>query len=133
MSLIKNNARVAAQIAVALERVETECGGGGKLHAAAAAAVDIPVVIGGSILDVHYRVLDDNLEVSCIPFIYPPAPRLKAETKTNSRAADAESSSVPLPKGLLATSPHPASPLERKTFLIIFFLLLIHLWFHVHV
>lgn len=67
MSLIKNNARVAAQIAVALERVEMECEGGVKLHA----AVDVPnapVVIGGSILDVHYRVLDENLEVSHILF-----------------------------------------------------------------
>jgi hypothetical protein len=63
ISLIKNNARVAAQIAVALERVETECESGGELHAA-----DIPVVIGGSILDTTYRVLDENLEVSCIPF-----------------------------------------------------------------
>jgi hypothetical protein len=61
MSLIKNNAMVAAQIAVALERIETECEAGvEKLNVDECA----PVVIGGSILDVHYRVLDDNLEVS---------------------------------------------------------------------
>lgn len=73
MCLIKNNARVAAQIAVELEKQRSNCGGGEKLHVAKgneASRVDkakpaAPVVVGGSILDVHYRVLEEEkLEVS---------------------------------------------------------------------
>lgn len=66
MSLIKNNAKVAAQIAVALEALKSDCVGGDKLHVVEGLneAAPIPVVIGGSILDVHYRVLDGDLEVS---------------------------------------------------------------------
>lgn len=64
MCLIKNNAKVAAQIAVALCKLQLDRNvDGEKLHAANSSGSDIPVVIGGSILDVHYRVLDDNLEV----------------------------------------------------------------------
>lgn len=66
--LIKNNAKIAAQIAVELEALNNDCEGGRKLHASEPfnEATPVPVVIGGSILDVHYRVLDDidNLEVS---------------------------------------------------------------------
>ena len=62
--LIKNNAMVAAQIAVALETLNTDCNDGEILHADKGFNEATPVVIGGSILDVHYRVLDDNLEVS---------------------------------------------------------------------
>lgn len=66
MCLIRNNAKVAAQIAVALESLNTDCGNGEKLHAVEGLKLNkpAPVVIGGSILDVHYQVLDDNLEVS---------------------------------------------------------------------
>lgn len=86
MCLIKNNARVAAQIAVALGQVQSDCGGGGKLHVVkgdeASSSDDgirkeAPVVIGGSILDVHYRVLEDNLEVSSKDF----SPSLYLELK----------------------------------------------------
>jgi hypothetical protein len=63
--LIKNNARVAAQIAVELEKqsngVATVASGD---ESSSDAAQPTPVVIGGSILDVHYRVLDEHLEVS---------------------------------------------------------------------
>lgn len=85
MSLIKNNAKVAAQIAVALatianddcndggavgdaetrrdfdERIENKAESVGKTNKASAAT---PLVIGGSILDVHYRVKSDELKVS---------------------------------------------------------------------
>lgn len=66
MSLIKNNAKVAAQIAVELAKLQSPSGepmhvsgGGGE------STTGRPLVIGGSILDVHYHVRDDNLEVSC--------------------------------------------------------------------
>lgn len=72
MSLIKNNAKVAAQIAVALANLQSEMKGGEGLHKVESNDNDIklaaPVVIGGSILDVHYRVLDDNLKVSAKNF-----------------------------------------------------------------
>ena len=68
MCLIKNNAKVAAQIAVALENIQStnrDVEGldvaKGDEHGTAASTV----VIGGSILDAHYQVVDDNLEVSC--------------------------------------------------------------------
>lgn len=69
MCLIKNNARVAAQIAVELEKLRSDVGGGEKLHVVKGnegSRVDkpTPVVVGGSILDVHYRVKDEELEVS---------------------------------------------------------------------
>lgn len=61
MSLIKNNAKVAAEIAVALGK-EEEVDGHDRLSNNV--KQNIPVVIGGSIVDIHYRVLDDKLEVS---------------------------------------------------------------------
>lgn len=64
MSLIKNNAKIAAQIAVALEALNSDCEEREKSHVVEGSSEAAPVVIGGSILDVHYRVLDDNLEVS---------------------------------------------------------------------
>jgi menaquinone-dependent protoporphyrinogen IX oxidase len=62
MSLIKNNAKIAAKIAVALALHSYDVDGE-KLHVVKRDEA-APIVIGGSILDVHYRVLDDNLEVS---------------------------------------------------------------------
>lgn len=87
MSLIKNNAKVAAQIAVALSSIFNDCndagaadGGNaettrrdsdGKIENKAKPVVGncnkvatTPLVIGGSILDVHYRVRDNELKVS---------------------------------------------------------------------
>lgn len=68
MSLIKNNAMVAAQIAVELEKLQSGRGSTnvpGVETRQATSSDGAPVVIGGSILDVHYRVTDDaNLEVS---------------------------------------------------------------------
>lgn len=73
MCLIKNNAMVAAQIAVELEKQRSDCGGGEELHVVKGtegSRVDTAkptpvVVVGGSILDVHYRVLaEEKLEVS---------------------------------------------------------------------
>lgn len=73
MSLIKNNAKVAAQIAVELARLQSpSVGGGESVHVYAdggGSKNGRPLVIGGSILDVHYHVLDDNLEVSCKPLL----------------------------------------------------------------
>jgi hypothetical protein len=65
MCLIKNNAKVAAQISVELEKLQLDSGdvtsyqNGNQVNST-------PVVIGGSILDVHYQVLDENLEVSSL-------------------------------------------------------------------
>lgn len=69
MSLIKNNARVAAQIAVELAKLQSpSVVGGESMHVSTGAAGESttgrPLVIGGSVLDVHYHVRDDNLEVS---------------------------------------------------------------------
>lgn len=87
MSLIKNNAKVAAQIAVALSSMSndcndsgaadggnaetTRCASDGKIENKAKPVVGkcnkiaaTPLVIGGSILDVHYRVRDNELKVS---------------------------------------------------------------------
>lgn len=73
MCLIKNNARVAAQIAVALAKLQSDGEGVGRLHAVKSnddgLKDAVPVVIGGSILDVHYRVLEDNLKVSSNNFL----------------------------------------------------------------
>lgn len=63
IALIKNNAWVAAQIAVALIEIDNDTGTG-RADRNEMASTAAPVVIGGSILDVHYRVLEDNLEVS---------------------------------------------------------------------
>jgi hypothetical protein len=71
MCLIKNNAKVAAQIAVELEKLRSDYGGGEKLHVVngdeslrVEKTKPAPVVVGGSILDVHYHVLEEKLEVS---------------------------------------------------------------------
>lgn len=79
MCLIKNNAKVAAQIAVALGQRQLDCGGGEELRDVGGRD-GVPVVIGGSILDVHYRVLDDDLEVS--RFAFSPRPT-QFHTKTS--------------------------------------------------
>lgn len=71
--MIKNNAKVAAQIAVALEasgNLQSDSTGGTELNVVKdhkscdGAGQGVPVVIGGSIMDIHYRVLEGNLEVS---------------------------------------------------------------------
>lgn len=71
MCLIKNNAKVAAQIAVELEKQRSDYEGGAKMQVVkgdessrASTAKPVPVVVGGSILDVHYQVLEGKLEVS---------------------------------------------------------------------
>lgn len=65
ISLIKNNAKVAAQIAVALRDLQSsnKSEDGETQHDVIKDSIK-PVVIGGSILDAHYRVLEGNLEVS---------------------------------------------------------------------
>ncbi|CAO1412627.1 unnamed protein product [Diamesa serratosioi] len=65
MALIQNNAKVAAQISMALSDIERSLkkdGSSEKLNTTTSVAA--PVVIGGSIMDVHYSVLDDHLKVS---------------------------------------------------------------------
>jgi hypothetical protein len=66
MALIKNNAKVAAQIAVELSKLQRDIPKSptneneGKVEK----VKNKPTVIGGSILDIHYRVEEDSLEVS---------------------------------------------------------------------
>lgn len=61
MALIKNNAKVAAQIAVELAKLqENNDAAPLPLNSSAIA----PLVVGGSILDIHYRVQEESLEVS---------------------------------------------------------------------
>ena len=65
IALIQNNAEVAAQISMALSVIERS----GKNDNSSeqiktTMSVAAPVVIGGSIMDVHYSVLDDHLKVS---------------------------------------------------------------------
>jgi hypothetical protein len=63
MSLIKNNARVAADIAVALESIDDiELGLENETRTCSNA--EIPLVIGGSNMDVHYRAYEKDLKVS---------------------------------------------------------------------
>lgn len=70
MALIKNNARVAAQIAKELAKIQTSGDDKSILTSFAASqskslpSTATPLVIGGSILDVHYRVEENALEVS---------------------------------------------------------------------
>lgn len=70
MALIKDNARVAAQIAVELEKLQNNGRGGEMkfsrktLYNDAKRTATKPLIIGGSILDVHYRVQEETLEVS---------------------------------------------------------------------
>ncbi|XP_053660896.1 pseudouridine-5'-phosphate glycosidase-like [Anopheles marshallii] len=64
MALIKNNAQVAADIAVELARIENwsspECKDVGSLAADGAGA---PLVIGGSVIDICINVLEDDLKL----------------------------------------------------------------------
>lgn len=65
MALIQNNAKVAAQIAMALSNIERNVKKDGSSEKKkTTTSVAAPVVIGGSIMDVHYSVLDDHLKVS---------------------------------------------------------------------
>jgi hypothetical protein len=73
MALIKENARVAARIAVELEKLQSSDNGGGdggkrkvaRKSLKSAESSSAPLVIGGSIMDVHYRVNEEEtLEVS---------------------------------------------------------------------
>lgn len=66
MALIKNNAKIAAQIAVELAKLQsddniftTPC-----LKTTTNTKSNPVVVIGGSILDIHYSIHEDSLEVS---------------------------------------------------------------------
>ncbi|XP_058055804.1 pseudouridine-5'-phosphate glycosidase [Anopheles bellator] len=58
MALIKNNASVAAQIAVELSRLEN-----GLTHRHAAGGSQSPVVIGGSVIDVSMNVMEDDFKL----------------------------------------------------------------------
>ncbi|CAO1402433.1 unnamed protein product [Diamesa tonsa] len=63
MALIQNNAKVAAQIAMALSNIERNVKKDGSSEKKkTTTSVAAPVVIGGSIMDVHYSVLDDHLK-----------------------------------------------------------------------
>lgn len=64
MTLIKNNAKVAAQIAVELAKLQENNNDGDTAPTPSKASTITPLVIGGSILDIHYRVQEDSLEVS---------------------------------------------------------------------
>ena len=69
IALIKENARVAAQIAVELEKLQYN--GEDRQeemkitrNKAKPASSSTPLVVGGSILDIHYHVNEENLKVS---------------------------------------------------------------------
>lgn len=65
MALIQNNAKVAAQISMELSKIERKViKDGSSEKVTTTTSVAAPVVIGGSIMDVHYSVLDDDLKVS---------------------------------------------------------------------
>lgn len=66
MALIKNNAKVAAQFAVELAKIQKNNGDDKSILTSFPASQSraTPLVIGGSILDVHYRVEENALEVS---------------------------------------------------------------------
>lgn len=65
MALIQNNAKVAAQISMALSDIERSVKkDGNSVKIKTTKSIAAPVVIGGSILDVHYSVVDDHLKVS---------------------------------------------------------------------
>ncbi|CRK98919.1 CLUMA_CG012023, isoform A, partial [Clunio marinus] len=65
INLIKNNAKVAAQIAVALGEKPTAFDSDVDSNFPRINNLDnlIPVIVGGSIMDIHYRVLTENLQV----------------------------------------------------------------------
>jgi hypothetical protein len=71
MALIKNNAKVAAQIAVELAKIQKNDGDDKTIFTSFPASQSnsslspaTPLVIGGSILDIHYHVEENGLEVS---------------------------------------------------------------------
>lgn len=66
IALIKENARVAAQIALELEKLQENGQQGMKVASVNTAKVTRarPLVVGGSILDIHYHVNEDSLKVS---------------------------------------------------------------------
>lgn len=71
IALIKENARVAAQIAVELEKLQSNCEDRrGEMKITSRNTNNIipkrpsPLVVGGSILDIHYHVNEENLKVS---------------------------------------------------------------------
>lgn len=70
MALIKNNAKVAAQIAVELAKIQKNEGDDKSIFTSFSTAQSkslpspAPLVIGGSILDIHYHVEENALEVS---------------------------------------------------------------------
>jgi hypothetical protein len=73
MALIKNNAKVASQIAVELAKLRNSNGRNDEKRMNrlstfnAAEQKSTPLVIGGSIIDVHYRVSEKKaLEVSVL-------------------------------------------------------------------
>lgn len=75
IALIKENARVAAQISVELEKLQNNSEATkdeitfvksnlNGTTSSASSSSSSPLVIGGSILDVHYHVNEETLEVS---------------------------------------------------------------------
>lgn len=86
MALIKNNARVAAEISVELAKLQENNGDDNippptssfssssssylKSSNLPPLKEKTPVVIGGSILDIHYHVQEESLEVSRALFNY---------------------------------------------------------------
>lgn len=77
MALIKNNAKVATEIAVELAKIQKNDGDDKSIFTSFPASqskslpsLATPLVIGGSILDIHYHVEENNLEVSK-PFFLP--------------------------------------------------------------
>uniref|UniRef100_A0A182NFX0 Pseudouridine-5'-phosphate glycosidase n=1 Tax=Anopheles dirus TaxID=7168 RepID=A0A182NFX0_9DIPT len=65
MALIKNNARVAAEIAVELGRIENGGPGGDASKTLTPDGVDrAPLIIGGSVIDICITVLEDDLKRS---------------------------------------------------------------------
>lgn len=70
MALIQKNAKVAAQISMALSDIERSVKkDGNTVKKTTSKSLAAPVVIGGSIMDVHYSVVDDHLKVSQKNFI----------------------------------------------------------------
>jgi hypothetical protein len=69
IALIKENARVAAQIAVELEKLQNNGDDSQEemkitRNKGKPATKNTPLVVGGSILDIHYHVNEENLKVS---------------------------------------------------------------------
>jgi hypothetical protein len=64
--LIKNNAKIAAQVAVELSKLQRDIPKSttNENEDKAERVKNKPIVIGGSILDIHFCVQEDSLEVS---------------------------------------------------------------------